>query len=330
MPRREKFRYRPMSLKFRNEPGFRALSGPATFLWYELFFHPGLTPLGCMRATLEGLAAEMESKMRPMLPQRSVERYPQGFTEVVEELSAAGELGLDRGAHFVALRRFFEICEPQNPNGVKGLFSAHDHIPQCELLFQHLQTLRSWCEKRGATFLEAFDTTLPPTFQQGFADLGRNQDSGFRIQDSGIAAVARAREGFLPSIRRAWLDVVNRPLASTDPDRIDRWQADGVDPDRAVFVIEWLGARATIAGDAIHSLAYFEPALEPGADPQPIRAEDKEPLLAASRAWVDRVLTGDLHEACVLILEKRPTAAVAWGVREGLQRLERRGEATRP
>ena len=162
------------------------------------------------------------------------------------------------------------------------------------------------------------------------ADVGSAAGGSFAAAD-GAHGEVNAPEHFRNAIGGAMRDVLGRNPKGGDWKLLGHWHRKGIPAERAVFVIEWLGARRVVTGEPVNSLRYFAPALAPGAYPQPPDDDDSDGV------WADLVLDSlpnqhlevDVHGRAQALLKRRPTDAVAWGVREGCGELQRRSERGR-
>lgn len=112
--------YRRVESRIWNDERFRALTDDGKLVFLFLLTHPHMTSVGAMRATSEGLAAELKW---------TVERFENGFETVLE----ARMVEFDPGACMVSLPNFIKHNPPANPNMVKGWVYALELLPECAL-----------------------------------------------------------------------------------------------------------------------------------------------------------------------------------------------------
>lgn len=124
-----------------------------------LMTHPNMTALGAMRASIPGLAAELGMDLK-------------AFTEAFREALAKGFLEHDESASFVALPKFIEDNQPENPNVLKAWAGAIDLLPDCPLMSVLLQRVKAFAEGLPKAFQEA----LPEAFRKGLPNQEQEQE----------------------------------------------------------------------------------------------------------------------------------------------------------
>jgi hypothetical protein len=95
-------RFRKISSRIWNDGKFRALSDDAKLIFLLLLTHPHMTALGAMRATVAGLAAEL---------QWAEKRFHRGFTEILERRMVR----YNEGSSLIWLPNFLKYNPPENP-----------------------------------------------------------------------------------------------------------------------------------------------------------------------------------------------------------------------
>src|SRR5581483_167066 len=140
-------RYRKVDSRIWNDAKFRGLSNDGKLVFFLLLTHPHMTALGAMRATREGLAAEMGWQ---------AEAFREAFLEVFQK----GMVEYDEKACLMALPNFLKYNPPESPNVVKAWSSALDLLPECELKGFVIQRCKAFLEGMGKAFREA----LPEAF----------------------------------------------------------------------------------------------------------------------------------------------------------------------
>ena len=141
-------RYRKVSPAMWNTREFRELSADDLFVKIFIWTHPAMRGCGAMRHTQAGLGAECVWL--------SQERFAKGFTKGLSR----GLFEVDSDCSLVVCRTVVEHDPPANPNVVKGFLSTLGEMPECELLTQHLQWLKQFCEPLGKRFAEVFPNPL--------------------------------------------------------------------------------------------------------------------------------------------------------------------------
>jgi hypothetical protein len=141
-------RYRKIDPRIWNDSRFRALSDDGKLTFLLLLTHPGMTALGAMRGTTEGLAAEMHwdcGRMRSAL----------------EESVGQGTIDVDREASFFALPNFLRYNQPEGPNSVTRAWKeALDLIPECDGKVRLVDRCRAYLQSRSESFRVAIGVTI--------------------------------------------------------------------------------------------------------------------------------------------------------------------------
>lgn len=144
-------KYRKIDPRIWNDAKFRSLSDNAQLTFLFILTHPHMTPLGAMRSTMEGLAAEKGWAGK-------------AFREAFTEASRQGLLIADEKACFVGVPNFLKYNQPESPNVVKSWIGSVDSIPEChaknELLSRVSQYLDGLSEGFPKAFKEAFPKAL--------------------------------------------------------------------------------------------------------------------------------------------------------------------------
>lgn len=136
-------RYRKVDPRIWNDEKFRTLSDNGKLVFLFLLTHPGMTALGAMRATPEGLAAELKWT-------------PKAFGEAFGEALSKGMAKHDQEACFVWLPRFLKYNEPESPNVVRAWAAASDLLPECSMKTKAIQCAKGFAEAKGQGFGKAF------------------------------------------------------------------------------------------------------------------------------------------------------------------------------
>jgi hypothetical protein len=175
-------RYRKVDVRIWNDARFGSLSDDGKLAFLFMLTHPHLSGLGCMRATVAGLAAELG--------------WPaERFATAVNELVSTGNDGrslveYDEQASFIGLPKFQKYNQPENPNVVTGWGSLLDLLPECLAKERLIDRVDQCVRERGERFLAAWETvsgTVPETVCQtvskGLAESSRS-DSGESLLNS--------------------------------------------------------------------------------------------------------------------------------------------------
>jgi hypothetical protein len=126
---------------------------------------------------VSGEAAMAEALDWPFLP----------FRRIFKEILDSGMAQYDQKSRLVYLPKAVLHNPPQSPNVVKAWRKVYEQLPDCDLKFDlHHQTILNLRSLGfGEDFTKALGEALPKAFTKGSGKPFANQDSGFRIQDSG-------------------------------------------------------------------------------------------------------------------------------------------------
>ncbi len=191
-------KYRKVSPIIWHDEKFRTFTDDGKLAFLFLLTHPAMTPVGAMRGTLAGLAAELG------WPQRRLER-------ALAPAIHAGMVTVNPTAAFVGLSRFLRHNPPDNPNVARFWVSIIvEHVPECRERHALVDACRA---ALTGSFLEAFDRALSEAFPQGLPEplpqpLG--QPSPQPLGETGAVAVAVAVTPLTPQGGLDWLNLLNR------------------------------------------------------------------------------------------------------------------------
>jgi len=141
-------RYRKIDPRVWNDEKFRTLSDRGKLAFLFVLTHPAMTCLGAMRATFEGLAAEL--------------RWPFAtFVDAIGEGIAHTMIEANRDASFIGLPNFLKYNEPEGPNSVtKAWPNALDLIPECHEKGRLLLRCRTYLEAKSEEFRGTMGDTI--------------------------------------------------------------------------------------------------------------------------------------------------------------------------
>lgn len=142
-------KYRKVDPRIWNDAKFRDLSDNGKLVFFMLLTHPSMTALGAMRATVAGLAEELNW---------SVEGFRKAFAEVLHK----GMVEHDAKACLIALPNFIKYNSPESPNVIKAWVSALDLLPECDLKTRVIARAKAFSEGMSKAFAEA----LPEAFSK--------------------------------------------------------------------------------------------------------------------------------------------------------------------
>ena len=148
---------------------FRSLTERGKLAFLFLLTHPSMTMLGAMRATIPGLAAELEMPMK-------------AFQEAFGEALAKGIVKYDLGASLLWFPNFLKYNRPESPNVVRSWPDAFELIPECGLKCELFEQLKGFIKGLSEGFQEAF--------REGFPESVAVAVTGTVIKNTSQAALA--------------------------------------------------------------------------------------------------------------------------------------------
>jgi len=163
-------RYRKIDPRIWCDAKFRSMSPAGQYVFLYLLTHPALTMIGAMRATVEGLAAELGWPLAKGFPKG----FPKGFQEAFQEGYSKGMVWHSTEDAFLALPGFLKYNLPESPNVVRSWQAAVDLLPECHLRTQYFQRVKAFTEALPKAFQEA----LPKAFQEALPESGTGTGAG--------------------------------------------------------------------------------------------------------------------------------------------------------
>jgi hypothetical protein len=140
--------YRKIDVRIWNDAKFIALSNSAKLIFLFLITHPQMTALGAMRATPQGLAAELQMTS-------------EAFAEAFAEALAQGLAKHDRDVCCIWLPNFLKYQSAESPNVLRNWAKQVEYIPECSLKTLAVAGLRAYAEGLSKGFLKAFTEAFP-------------------------------------------------------------------------------------------------------------------------------------------------------------------------
>lgn len=156
-------RYRKVDPRIWNDEKFVALSDRAKLVFLLLLTHPHMTALGAMRATIPGMAAELNW---------TTEDFREAFAEVFRKALVEH----DEKASYVCLPNFLKYNSPESPNVIKSWVSAVDLIPECKLKRLLLFRVKDFTEGLTKGFTEAFTKAFAEVFRKAMPNQEQEQE----------------------------------------------------------------------------------------------------------------------------------------------------------
>ncbi|MGO4439614.1 hypothetical protein [Rhizobium sp. RAF56] len=144
--------YRKIDVRVWNDARFMSLTLEGRLAWFMLLTHPMMTSLGAIRATLDGLAAELAM---------GTEGQREAFREGLQDIIDKGMADHDPNANLIALPNFLKYNKPESPNVVKAWASSAEMLPECELKDLTIQRSITYAEGLGKSFKEAVHKAFP-------------------------------------------------------------------------------------------------------------------------------------------------------------------------
>lgn len=177
-------RYRKIDVRIWNDAKFQSLDDKGKLAFFMLLTHPGMTPLGAMRATPSGLAEELGWPV-------------EDFREAFAKICAMAMAKHDERVHLIALPNFIRYNPPVSPNVVKAWDACLDMLPECELKNEVIQTAKAFAEGMS----KGFGKALPEGFRKGASktlpiqeqEQEQEQDNS-ALEREESSALARARQ----------------------------------------------------------------------------------------------------------------------------------------
>ncbi len=152
-------RYRKIDTRIWNDFKYNHLSDNAKLVFVLLLTHQHLTPIGAMRATKSGLAAELHWDL---------EKFQTCFNEII----SLGMARYDELASFLWLPNFLKYNRPESPNVVRSWDHLLDYLPECE----HKNLLIESISAYVATMSESFIDALPVAFRKAISNQEQEQE----------------------------------------------------------------------------------------------------------------------------------------------------------
>ena len=131
--------YRKIDVQIWNDARMADLKPSAKLAFVFLITHPNMTSLGAMRATLQGLAAELGVSQKD-------------FSEVI----AKGMAKYDEKAFCIFLPNFLKYQTAESPNVIKNWVKQLAYIPEGFLKDEAIDLLKAYVEGMREGFQKAF------------------------------------------------------------------------------------------------------------------------------------------------------------------------------
>jgi len=110
--------YRKIDTRIWNDAKFSAMTDDGKIAFLFILTHPMMTPLGGMRATADGLGAELGW-------------HPGRFEDAIGDAIRDGILDVNRKASYMGAKNFLKYNKPEGPNSVLAWPKFLEMIPEC-------------------------------------------------------------------------------------------------------------------------------------------------------------------------------------------------------
>jgi hypothetical protein len=164
--------YRKIDVRIWNDAKVIALSNNGRLIFLFLITHPQMTALGAMRATTQGLAAELQMDLET-------------FTKAFDEVLSQGLAKHDRRACCIWLPNFLRYQSAESPNVLRNWSKQVEYIPECDLKTQAIAGVRAYAEGLSEGFRKAFKEAFPKDIPESVSS---KQKAVIPSQESGALA----------------------------------------------------------------------------------------------------------------------------------------------
>ena len=164
--------YRKIDTRIWNDAKFNALSPNGKLAFLFILTNPNMTALGAMRATIEGLSAELRIPAEAFLEVFG-EALPEGCGK--GSAKVASNLAIfDPEACCVYVPNFVKYQAAESPNVIKAWAKTLEYIPECRLKTFAVAGVKAYVEGLGEgfrrAFREAFEEALRKAMREGMGE----------------------------------------------------------------------------------------------------------------------------------------------------------------
>lgn len=160
--------YRKIDTRIWNDAKFRALSPHGKLAFVFLLTHPNMTELGAMRASVEGLSAELR------VPSEAFrEVFAEGFQDALPDVCRKGASSLatfDPEACCLYVPNFVKYQAAESPNVIKAWAKTLEYIPECGLKTLAVAGVKTYVEGLGEGFRKAFREAFREAMREGMGE----------------------------------------------------------------------------------------------------------------------------------------------------------------
>ena len=160
--------YRKIDTRIWNDVKFRSRSANGKLSFIFLVTHPNMTALGAMRATVEGLSAELR-----VPPEAFGEVFGEPLKEGYTEEAVKKSNGLavfDPEACCLYIPNFVRYQAAESPNVIKAWAKTLEYIPECRLKTLAVAGVKAYVEGMGEGFRKAFREAFRDALQEGMGE----------------------------------------------------------------------------------------------------------------------------------------------------------------
>jgi len=152
-------RYRKIDTRTWNDKKFNELTDYGKLVFFLLLTHPHLTPIGAMRASLPGLASELNWPLEKL-------------KKALQESFLKDMVRYDETSSFMWLPNFLKYNQPESPNVVKSWEHYLDYLPECELKDLLILQVESYVQGLS----HPFQDSLPKAFSKSSLNQEQEQE----------------------------------------------------------------------------------------------------------------------------------------------------------
>ena len=160
--------YRKIDTRIWNDAKFRNLSPNGKLAFLFILTNLNMTALGAMRATVEGLSAELRVPAEAF-HEVFGEAFPEGYTEGSEKVSSSLAI-FDPEACCLFVPNFVRYQAAESPNVIKAWAKTLEYIPECRLKTLAVSSVKAYVEGLGLGFRKAFAEAFGEALREGIGE----------------------------------------------------------------------------------------------------------------------------------------------------------------
>ncbi len=153
--------FRKIDVKIWNDAKFRSLSSTGKLVFLMLVTHPNMTAIGAMRATPDGLAAELWSDN-----DEAFVGFREGFLKGFREVLSEGLAEHDSKACCVFIPNFVKYQAAESPNVIKAWAKQVEWVPECALRTRAVAGVEVYTKGLSEGFHKAFLKAFPKDYPE--------------------------------------------------------------------------------------------------------------------------------------------------------------------